>query len=466
MKKGLVASYIDGIMDSANGESYSTILRYFWPEFVTALALYSILYLLDARFIADLKSTTMYATLGVTNTLLHFIVKVAEGMSIGAVIMCGQYNGAKEYANVGRAFVEAFWMIVVTGITLSGFLYLAAPLIYTWYGVSDNMLALGVPFLRLRAVGVLFMFLYFAFVAFLRSIKNTRTPMFIFILGGITFVFFDYSLIFGRFGCMECGFIGSAMATVIQYSVMLAASMLVVLCNKEYRMYSIKLLEPFRNPKMLRRFLGLSWPVVLDKATMAVTYIWLGKMLAKMGESSMASFTVLKDMERIAFLPAIAFATIITLLASNDFGSGNIGGIKSNIKKVLFMSNIGVATFSLLLAIWPAAFISLFDQSGDFTVMAATIFPFLAPLILFDVFQIVLSGALRGAADVKTVMWTRLFVCGCIFAPASYFVSEMAMDSQIVKFILIYGMFYISNGVMSMIYVNRFRSNRWKESLN
>ena len=148
MKKGLVASYLQGIRDDTNtSESYLTILRYFWPEFIAALALYSILNLLDARFIADLKSTTMYATLGMTNTLYHFIVKVAEGLSVGAVIMCGQYNGAKQYPQAGLAFVESFWAIVVTGFCVSGFLYLAAPAIYVWYGATGPMIALGVPFL-------------------------------------------------------------------------------------------------------------------------------------------------------------------------------------------------------------------------------------------------------------------------------------------------------------------------------
>jgi len=30
MKKGMMASYVSGIMDTEHGESYSTILRYFF----------------------------------------------------------------------------------------------------------------------------------------------------------------------------------------------------------------------------------------------------------------------------------------------------------------------------------------------------------------------------------------------------------------------------------------------------
>ena len=465
MKKSLILSYIDGITDDTSSESYSTILRYFWPEFVTAFALYSILHLLDARFVSDLKSTTMYATLGVTNTLIHFIVKAAEGIAVGAVIICGQFNGAKQYQKVGAAFVEIFWMIVLIGVLFSGFLYLAAPTIYSWYGVPQNMIALGVPFLRLQAVGVLFMFLYFGLVAFLRSVKDTKTPMYIFMLGGATFVFFDYTLIFGKFGFPQMGFIGSATANVIQYGVMLFASIIVVLVNDNYRMYGINLLRPLNDFGIIKRFFSLGWPMLIDKLTMAAAYIWLGKMLATMGEFSIASFTVIKDMERFAFLPAIAFAQIITLLSSNNFGSGNLGGVKSNIKKVLFLSNIGVGIILVIFSIWPTEFISLFDQKGDFTTMSAYIYPVLAPFVFFDVFQIVLSGALRGASDVKTVMWTRFLVCLGIFGPISYMLAHFFNGPAVMKFILIYGTFYLSNGVMSMVYINRFRSDKWKKDI-
>jgi hypothetical protein len=50
--------------------------------------------------------------------------------------------------------------------------------------------------------------------------------------------------------------------------------------------------------------------------------------------------------------------------------------------------------------------------------------------------------------------------------PITYLISITEFSSVVVKFALIYGMFYLSNGIMSMLYINRFRSDRWKSSLN
>ena len=68
------------------------------------------------------------------------------------------------------------------------------------------MIALGVPYLQLRAISVFFQSIYFAFVGFLRGIKRPRVPMYVYIVGAIVFLFFDYGLIFGRFGLPQMGF--------------------------------------------------------------------------------------------------------------------------------------------------------------------------------------------------------------------------------------------------------------------
>lgn len=94
MKKNIVVSYLEGLQ-AAHGQNYKKITAYFIPEFITAIVLYSLPILVDARFIACLQSTASYATLGMTNNLLHFIVKIAEGLSVGTIVMTGIFNGKK-----------------------------------------------------------------------------------------------------------------------------------------------------------------------------------------------------------------------------------------------------------------------------------------------------------------------------------------------------------------------------------
>ncbi len=402
----------------------------------------------------------MYATLGVTGTLTHFVTKIAEGISVGTIVLCGQYNGQKNFKAVGIAAMSSLWITVAIGGCISLALYWGAPWIYAWYGVSPSMAELGIPFLRLRAIGIFFMFLYFSFIGFLRGIKNTRVPMVLFVIGAGFFIFFDWVLIKGRLGFPALALKGSAIAFVIQQAVMCLGALLYLLFNKEVRTYSMDILRSFRRGAA-REIFTLSWPVMLDKATLAWAKIWLVPMIAPAGDYALASFSVLKDIEQFAFVPAIAFGQVITLLVSNDVGAGNWQGVKQDIKKVLILSVGTVSIILLLFSLNAHTLIATFDPEGHFVDFAARALPVISALALLDLLQLILSAALRGAGDVKTVMLVRVLACFLFFAPLSSLFSRFTFDSDLVKFILIYGSFYFNDGIMSLIYVKRLSGKKW-----
>jgi len=462
MVKQFIKRYIDDIYSGMKGEKYGRLLRYFVPEFITNFLLYAMPFWLDAAFVGSLSSTETYVTLGITNSFLHLIIKVGEALSVGTLVLSGQFNGKSSFEDAGRALRDAFWVTTCLGLFFGGCMFFGAASIYQWYGVDKQVIALGVPFLRLRAIGVLCMFVYLALVGFLRGIKNTRTPMKIFIFGSLLFVFFDYALIFGKYGFPALGLQGSALATVIQYSSMMIIALGYVLFNQKNRKYGISLFSGLTDVSYVKHLFVLTWPVVLDKAIMAWAYVWLGKMIATMGTCGAAAYCVVKDMERFSFLPAIAFAQIITFLVSNDVGIQRWDNVKSNIKKVLLLASSMVSVILLLFVYKRADIINLFDKKGDFTDLAMQAFPLLSVFIIFDLLQLILSGALRGAGNVRIVMLVRLITCFGYFVPVSFLLSKLHFESQVVQLVLIYGSFYLGNALMSIWYIRRFRSEGWK----
>jgi putative MATE family efflux protein len=464
IKQPLWRSYLTGITDSNNGEDYRTIFRYFWPELVTAFLLCSVLNVIDAAFIGHLKSTSMYATQGVTSTFIYLLTKIAEGFSIGTVVACGQHNGQLRHKDVGVVAITSLWMTLVVGAVISGCMFFFPHAIYSFYQVPERMMQMGIPFLRLRAVGIFFSFLYFALIGFLRGIKRPELSMKLFLIGGVVFVFFDYALIFGHFGFPALGLQGSAWASVIQYGVMLIAAVIYIVFDKDIHAYGLSLFRGF-NRSTAREILHLSWPVMLDKATVAGANLWKVRLLAPLGKVALASFSVIKDMEQFAFVPVIAFAQVITFLVSNDYGAGNWKGIKNNIKKTLFVSSLMAFSILFLFSLYPVAIIQLFDKKGTFTAFAAQAFPLLSLFVCFDVLQCLLAGAMRGTGSVKTVMWTRLICVVGIFGPLSYLFSSLSGVDPVYKFVLILAAYYLSNGCMSFVYVYRFRRDAWKNNI-
>ena len=246
-----------------------------------------------------------------------------------------------------------------------------AHLIFAFYEVPQNIITLGIPYLRIRTIGVFFSFIFFALIGFLRGIKNTKAPMVLFLLGGVIFVVLDYVLIFGAWGMAPLGLRGSAIATVVQYGVMLIAALLYIFNNPEYRKYGISLFSAVTWTNV-RDLVHLSWPVMIDKGSFALCYIWLFKMIACAGAASrdggilVESATFLRQMERIGILPAVAFAQVITFLVSNDYKIHHFASIKKNIKKVLVVSSLLVGLFILLFCLFPEFFLTLLGKKTAF----------------------------------------------------------------------------------------------------
>ena len=105
---------------------------------------------------------------------------------------------------------------------------------------------------------------------------------------------------------------------------------------------------------------------------------------------------------------------------------------------------------------YPAEIVHIIDRKKEFGGLAQAVFPALSVLIFFDLLQLILSGALRGASDVQTVMLTRLCVICFYFVPVSYALSRLSIPSDELKFFLIYGSFFIGNALMSIVYIKKF----------
>jgi hypothetical protein len=60
-------------------------------------------------------------------------------------------------------------------------------------------------------------------------------------------------------------------------------------------------------------------------------------------------------------------------------------------------------------------------------------------------------------------MWTRVIVCTCFFVPISYFFSSLPNISNLMKFVLIYGSFYVTTGIIGLVYLLRINSHKWHQ---
>ncbi len=445
------------------GDSFKSILLYWLPELITAIVFVTLPPIYDSYITAQLKSITTYGAIGMASNFLHTLIKLAEAIPVATVAIYGRYNGRKEYEKCGEGLGDTFWTTCFLGFAQLLIIMIGAEFIFNLLGVPAAMVSIGASFLRIKAVGFFFMFTLMAFFGFMRTIKNTRMPMILTAFGVGLYVLIVPLLAFGGMGIPALGQNGIAIATIIEFLLMNFLAIGYILLNPEYKKYFPRVFFSIFNVKRVLHLLNMSWPIIIDKSLVAWSYVWLSKMLAPMGTIAIASFDVVKNLERFAFIPAMASGQIIAFLVSNRLGAKDPDGASANIKKVLLLTAATVIPSLIILCIGSGFFISFFDKTHEMSAFASKVLPYISLLVIFDFTQVVLSGALRGAGDVKTVMFGRFIACIMFFFPCSWLLSNLPIQSQTIRFVLTYGSFYLATGVMGFIFLLRMRNHEWQK---
>lgn len=445
------------------GDSFSDIFLYWLPELISSAILISLPPLIDSYLVSGLNSNTTYGALGMAVNFVHFLTKLSETIPVAAIAVIGRYNGSQDYEECGRYIFPTICAGLMIGVIQFALIVVGAGFLFGWLGVPEKMMLVGVPFLKLKSFGALLTFVAMALIGFMRAVKNTRVPMLLSLVGVAVYIFFDFVLVHGNLGFAAYGLQGPAIASVIQYLVMIAISLAYIFYVPEYKKYLTGVALSLFDTKRIFYILTLSWPIMIDKGTLALSYVWLSGMIAPMGKYAIVTFDVVKNLERFAFLPAVAGAQIITFLVSNRLGANDPQGATANIKKILIFTGILEIIALTALSLNSGFFVSFFDPKNKFTVTAAAILPLINMLVIFDFIQLILAGALRGAGDVKAVMWGRFISCAFFFVPISIIFSKLPIDNQIIKFTLVYGSFYLNTAVMGLIFLYRIKSHKWKK---
>ena len=447
---------------AGGGDSLKSIFFYWWPEVISAAILTTLPLIIDSLLVASSQSISTFGALGAASNILALLTKLAEAVPVASIAFIGRFNGSKDFARCGEYLYNTFWITFVLSLSQFLIILFGARGIFNWLEASPKIVEIAVPFIQLKSLGIILIFSVMVFMGFMRAVKNTYMPMILNISGILAFIFFDYSLVLGKCYLPEMGLMGSAVATIIQYSLMNVLALAYILLNKDYRKYFSSFIKSFFDKFQIGQILWLSWPIVIDKTTISLSYIWLAKMIYPMGKYAIVSYNAIRNIEFFAFIPVVAAAQVITFLVSNRLGANDSDGSVSNIRKILFLSAITFIPLIVIFSIFAPVLIGAFDPKNKFTDFAVGTFLAINILAVFDALQIILAGALRGAGDVQTVMWVRFGFCFGLFVPLSYIIKSMNIENLNLKFTLIYASFFVATGFISYFYYRRLSGNLWK----
>lgn len=297
---------------------------------------------------------------GVAFPIIMIITAFAALVSMGgaprASIMIGK--GDKEEANkiLGNCFVA----LVVTAIVLTVSIILFCEPLLMWFGASENTIQYSLDYMKIYALGTIFVQLTLGMNAFIAAQGYSRTSMLTVVIGAVTNIILDPILIYG----CNLGVKGAAFATIISQAVS-TAYVILFLCSKK----STLRLNPryFKvEAKVLLPSIALGVAPFIMQSTESILVLCFNSSLLKYGgDIAVGSMTILSSVMQFSMLPLQGLTQGAQPIMSYNYGAGNIDRVKKTFKLLLKVCFGFAFTMWVLCMIVPQGFAQIFTPDPE-----------------------------------------------------------------------------------------------------
>ena len=259
-----------------------------------------------------------------------------------------------------------------------------------------------------------------------RSMILLYTDMVVTVVNG----FLDYVLIFGVFGFPAMGVRGAALASSI--ALILKLVVLAWMASRDFRrksgiMHANQELETVeergtrvrdllkRDWPLMQRLVHFGWPAGVSVVAEAWCFTAIMVFVGRLGDQAAAATTLALNVNLLAFIPLVGLGTAIGVLVGKYLVQEQVEKAKRMVFSGLLIGIAYSLIFVILYGFFPEWVMTIYSFDSDperFEKMRPVLKPllyFIACYCVFDAFQMVFVGALKGAGDTRFVLGGHLF---------------------------------------------------------
>ncbi|MBE5787264.1 MAG: MATE family efflux transporter [Clostridiales bacterium] len=386
------------ILDPENTKNiYRKTLSIAWPSTVEG-ALMSIIGSVDTMMVGMLGSAAI-AAVGLTAQPRMIMLILAQALCIGTTALCARRKGAQDQRGANSCLNQSLTIITVLGVMMTLLGYFGAEWLVTLGGANADTLEMSTTYFRIISLAFLPVCWQLCICAAMRAIGKTRITMATNITANLINVFLNYCLIGGNLGFPALGVKGAAIATAVGSISASLICIFVVLRKKGY----FHLALPRFDKVTISGLTKVGSSSMLESVCLRMGFLILARLVAGIGTAAFAAYQIVSQVTSLSFTLGDGVSAASTSLVGQSLGAK---------RKDLAMAHaragyrIGLAAALMLMTvifIFRRQIALLFtDEEQIIAGVTASLYVVIASMI-FQNGRVVLSGALRGAGDVKFV---------------------------------------------------------------
>lgn len=296
------------------------------------------------------------AAVGCNGPVINLIVNLFVGLSVGANVVVSAFIGHQEKDNARRAVHSAMTIALISGILLLFIgLVVSRPLLEL-IGTPEDVLGDAVVYLRIYSIGMPVIMVYNFGSAILRSVGDTKRPLYCLTLSGVLNAALNIFLVV----VFHLDVAGVAIATVISNTVSAALVWhFLSHADSEIRL-SVKELGINRSDFVRIAKIGI--PAGLQSMVFSVSNVIIQSVLNSFGTNAVAGSAAAVNYENFTYFVVSAFCQAAMTFTSQNFSAGNYSRCSKIFRLCMAFAMISALIMGWIFILGRSFFASLFTD--------------------------------------------------------------------------------------------------------
>ena len=360
---------------------------------------------------------------GVCMPIIMIVSAFAALVGSGGAPRASISMGKQDLDSAEKILGNCFILQIVISFILTAVLLLWSENLLLAFGASENTITYATDYMRIYAIGTLFVQLTLGMNTFITAQGFTTISMVSVLIGAVCNITLDPLFIFG----FHMGVKGAALATIISQSIS-TIWVVAFLCGKKTQLHLRKKYMRLEAPVILPCVaLGLA-TFIMQASESVITVCFNSSLLRYGGDIAVGAMTILTSVMQFAMLPLQGIGQGSQPIASYNYGAKNADRVKKTFRLLLIASLTYSITLWAAIQLFPAAFVSIFTPDAELIAFTAPMLRiYLGGLFLFGI-QIacqITFTSLGKAVNSIVVAVVRKFV---LLLPLIYIIPHLVSD--------------------------------------
>ncbi|MGM9582409.1 MAG: MATE family efflux transporter [Phascolarctobacterium sp.] len=319
------------LQNMTEGEPLKLILPFMIPLLIGNVfqQLYNIA---DVVIVGRTIGVEALAAVGAVTPLFMMTMVLTIGLSNGCTVVTGQRYGAGDMEGMRRSIGTCIALSVVFTLFIMVVFHLIIDPALVLMNIPPELLEDAKAYVMIIVDGLFAMMAYNLLSGIMRSLGDSKTPLYFLIVSSIVNIFLALAFIL-YFGW---GVPGSAVALVIAQAI--SAILCMVYIYKRFPQLHIGRRDFRLDGEEIWAHLRMGLPMAVQFSVLGVGIIVLQSVCNKFGGQQIAGFTAASRVEQMALQPMISAGIAMAVFTAQNYGARRFDRIREAVRKCSMLS--------------------------------------------------------------------------------------------------------------------------------